>query len=97
MSDKDLINTKGISIIVEFNCEEEGSKASIWVLPGDDGALVTYPSGVDPPFRYYYQNPRARKIVGPMDYFLADEICKGLAFALTDYGLRVKTVTVADD
>jgi len=96
MGNKDLIINEGISFLLESNCHVKGDKGSLWVLPDIYDEEFQIDKGVhDPP--YYYESPGARKIIGPIDYKVAEKIYEGLVAAFKDYGFHVYDGLVVDD
>lgn len=70
--------------------ETDFSPATVWLIPGDiEVCEVDYPDIAD--------HPGAKRIVGPIDIPIAEDVFSKLVVALRSIGLEVKEVTTADD
>jgi hypothetical protein len=75
-----------VTLFWEFNVYEPGSKASVWLLPGDGD-----------PDKSLDEEEGAIRVVGPVPHEIADQVIDALEKGLVALGLTVIREATADD
>ena len=80
-----------VTLIFEYNAYQSEPRATLWTVINDDYDVNA------PGAPYPGEDPRARRILGPIDFHLCGELEENLCGLFTELGYEVVRQPIADD